>query len=285
MQSIDHPSKEGTGPVQGSRLSGHKIHGDGAERPVESAEASQPSSIKGEKIEKNSVEADVGVTEEQDVYPGAFALVFIIIALVLAMFLVALDMTIVATVIPQITDEFKSLDQVGWYGSAFFLTLASFQSTWGKGYKYFPLKTTFLLSIFVFEIGSLMCAVAQNSTTLIVGRDIAGAGAAGISSGVCTRLLPSLHLHNSCLHTLGLWVQHMHAPVLLVPCLVESSLAMSPGDGGECPRLTYYADVVRFVSLQGFVVSTLIFLLEESALPSSSFSSPHLPQHTQRRPV
>ena len=91
-----------------------------------------------------------------------------------------------ATAIPRITDEFHSLDQVGWYGSAFFLTIAAFQATWGKGYKYFPLKPTFLASIIIFELGSLICAVAQNSTTLIVGRAIAGMGGAGIASGAYT---------------------------------------------------------------------------------------------------
>lgn len=122
-------------------------------------------------------------TGDSNEYPGTISLIFIVIALMLSIFLFALDMTIVATAIPRITDEFNSLDQVGWYGSAFFLTVASFQSTWGKGYKYFPLKGTFLLSIFVFEVGSLICAVAKNSTTLIVGRAISGAGAAGIASG------------------------------------------------------------------------------------------------------
>ena len=63
--------------------------------------------------------------------------------------------TIVATAIPRITEDFNSLDQVGWYGSAFFLTLAAFQSWWGKAYKYFPLKTSFFLSVFIFEMGSL----------------------------------------------------------------------------------------------------------------------------------
>ncbi len=66
-------------------------------------------------------------------------------------------MTIVATAIPKITDEFNGLDLVGWYGAAFFLTLGAFQSTWGKAYKYFPLKITFLIAIFVFELGSLIC--------------------------------------------------------------------------------------------------------------------------------
>ncbi len=107
-------------------------------------------------------------------YPKAYKLAMIVVALILSIFLVALDMTIVATAIPKITDEFHSLDQVGWYGSAFFLTVGSFQSTWGKAYKFFPLKTGFLVAIGIFELGSLICAVAPNSTALIIGRAIAG---------------------------------------------------------------------------------------------------------------
>lgn len=119
-------------------------------------------------------------------YPGQLALSFILIALLMAMFLVALDLTIVATAIPRITKEFDSLDQIGWYGSAFFLTLAAFQSWWGKAYKYFPLKTAFFISVFLFETGSLASGVAKNSTTLIVGRAITGIGGAGITGGVYT---------------------------------------------------------------------------------------------------
>ena len=78
-------------------------------------------------------------------YPSALPLAMIVVALVLSIFLVALDTTIVSTAIPKITDEFQSLDQVGWYGSAFFLTLGAFQSTWGKAYKYFLLKPTFMV--------------------------------------------------------------------------------------------------------------------------------------------
>lgn len=97
-----------------------------------------------------------------------------------------IEQTIVATAIPRITDQFHSLDQVGWYGSAFFLTVASFQATWGKAYKYFPLKTTFLISMFWFEVGSLICAVAQDSTTLIV---VCGVflGFGSISRGQCSK--------------------------------------------------------------------------------------------------
>ncbi|PSR85775.1 major facilitator superfamily-domain-containing protein [Coniella lustricola] len=119
-------------------------------------------------------------------YPTGARLIFIVVALVLSIFLVALDMTIVATAIPKITDEFHGLQDVSWYSSAFFMTLGGFQSAWGKAYKYFSLKTTFLLSIFIFELGSLICGVAPTSTALIIGRAIAGVGAAGIGSGAYT---------------------------------------------------------------------------------------------------
>ncbi len=76
-------------------------------------------------------------------------------------------MTIVATAIPKITDEFKGISLVGWYGAAFFLTVASFQSTWGKAYKYFPLKTSFLISVFVFELGSLICGKPSSALRFV----------------------------------------------------------------------------------------------------------------------
>ena len=66
------------------------------------------------------------------------------------------------------------------------MTIGGFQSAWGKVYKYFPLKISFLISIFIFELGSLICGVAPNSTALIVGRAIAGLDAAGIGSGTYT---------------------------------------------------------------------------------------------------
>ncbi|CZR45113.1 uncharacterized protein FPRO_15712 [Fusarium proliferatum ET1] len=116
-------------------------------------------------------------------YPAGLRLSIVVLALLLCMFLQALDMTIVATAIPKITDEFPGLDLVSWYGSAFFMCLAAFQTTWGKIYKHFPLKLAYLASILIFEIGSLLCGAAPNAITLILGRAIAGIGAAGIGSG------------------------------------------------------------------------------------------------------
>ena len=134
----------------------------------------------------NEAAADAGYVMDTSDFPGPKALFWIVIALLISTFIQNLDSTIIATAIPKITDDFHSVDQVGWYGSAAFLTFASFQSTWGKAFKYFPIKATFFVSLFIFELGSLIIALAPSSTALIIGRAIAGAGAAGVSSGVFT---------------------------------------------------------------------------------------------------
>ena len=51
-------------------------------------------------------------------YPTGLKLNLISLALCLSVFLMALDNTIIATAIPKITDQFHSLADVGWYGSA-----------------------------------------------------------------------------------------------------------------------------------------------------------------------
>lgn len=116
-------------------------------------------------------------------YPSGLKLALITIALCLAVFLMALDNSIIATAIPKITDQFHSLDAVGWYGSAYLLTTAALQLLFGKFYSYLNIKWVFLSAIGLFELGSLICGVAPNSTALIIGRAIAGAGSAGILSG------------------------------------------------------------------------------------------------------
>ncbi|TVY73227.1 MFS gliotoxin efflux transporter gliA [Lachnellula suecica] len=131
-----------------------------------------------EKFHDGSSESRNGSADTSIEYPAKFKLIMIVVALVLSMFPAALDMTILSTAIPRITSDFNSLDDIGWYASAFFLTVASFQSSWGKAYKYYPLKVVFLISIGIFELGSLICVE--------VGRAITGLGAAGVLSGCFT---------------------------------------------------------------------------------------------------
>jgi MFS family permease len=89
----------------------------------------------------------------------------------------------VGTAISKITDELHGFSQVSWYGAAYFMCMGSFQSSWGKAYRYLPLKLSFVVSAVIFELGSLICGVTPSSTVFVVGRAIAGLGGAGVPSG------------------------------------------------------------------------------------------------------
>ncbi|KAI0195441.1 MFS general substrate transporter [Astrocystis sublimbata] len=139
--------------------------------------------------------------EDGSEYPKGIKLLLISVALCLSVFLVALDNSIIATAIPAITDEFQSLADIGWYGSAYLLTTAALQLLFGKLYTYLNLKYVYLTAIVIFEIGSLICGVAKDSPTLIVGRAIAGLGSAGLFSGALLILAHSVPLAKRPLYT------------------------------------------------------------------------------------
>lgn len=128
-------------------------------------------------------------------YASGIQLVLIAVAINLFVFLVALDQTIVSTAVPAIIEDFQKF-QVGWYGSAYLLTSTAFQPLFGRMYQSFDVKIIYLISLFIFEIGSLICGVAQNSTTFIVGRAIAGLGLAGGYSGsmIIVNLVAPIHI-------------------------------------------------------------------------------------------
>ena len=97
--------------------------------------------------------------------------------------LILQDNTIIATAIPKITDQFNSLDDVGWYGSSYLLTTCAVSLMFGKLYTFYSIKWIYLIALCIFEVGSLVCAVTPSSVGLICGRAIAGLGAAGLFSG------------------------------------------------------------------------------------------------------
>ncbi|KAI5476421.1 MFS transporter, partial [Pseudohyphozyma bogoriensis] len=100
--------------------------------------------------------------------------------MLLSVFLIALDQTILSPALPVIASKFEALTQIAWISSAYFLTQTAFLLLYGQILTCFDRKWTFLLSISLFEIGSLICGVAPNVDVLIFGRAFAGCGAAGI---------------------------------------------------------------------------------------------------------
>ncbi|THZ19348.1 MFS transporter [Aureobasidium pullulans] len=147
--------------------------------------------------EKPLPDSDGSQNDEEDPeveYPTSIKLLLITIALCLTVFCIALDNTIIATAIPKITDHFKAIDDIAWYGSAYLLTTCSFQLFFGKLYSFLSLKWVFLVALFIFELGSFVCGIAPTSTALIVGRAVAGVGSAGLFSGAILIIANSVPL-------------------------------------------------------------------------------------------
>ncbi|KAI3559653.1 efflux pump [Colletotrichum abscissum] len=101
---------------------------------------------------------------------------------------------VITCAIPATTDEFHSLQDIGWYGSAYHVSNAAFQPLTGKIYRYFSSKWSFFVFLVLFEIGSLVCGATPSSLILIMGRIIAGIGSAGMMSGGLTIIAGSVPL-------------------------------------------------------------------------------------------
>ncbi|KAK2015900.1 major facilitator superfamily transporter [Colletotrichum eremochloae] len=136
-------------------------------------------------------DASASATEQEDAeeeYITGVKLLLVLSALTLVVFLMLLDGSIITTAVPEITTAFNSLSDVGWYGAAYSLCGAALQPFAGKLYTYLSSKQTFLAFLFLFELGSLLCAVATSSDMFIVGRAVAGMGTAGLFNGALTMI-------------------------------------------------------------------------------------------------
>ncbi|KAK8023200.1 HC-toxin efflux carrier TOXA [Apiospora marii] len=122
-------------------------------------------------------------TEPEREYMTGLRLFLVMMTINMSGLLTALEIGIIATAIPAITDQFHALDDVGWYGSATFLVVAVSSAPWGKAFKYLDVKSVYLASIAFFLLGSIVGGVAPTSVAVIVGRAIQGFGITGTMNG------------------------------------------------------------------------------------------------------
>ncbi|KAI2776664.1 MFS general substrate transporter [Daldinia loculata] len=109
-----------------------------------------------------------------------FQTTVIIFALCSALFLAALDVTIVTTAIPTITEQFQSPAGYTWIGAAYLLANSATVPSWGKISDIWGRKPVLLAAVAIFWIGSLICALSINIGMLIAARAIQGIGGGGI---------------------------------------------------------------------------------------------------------
>ncbi|KAI1198362.1 MFS general substrate transporter [Nemania serpens] len=111
---------------------------------------------------------------------SALEMSIIMAALCSALFLAALDATIVTTAIPTIVGEFNSPSGYTWVGAAYTLASSATVPSWGKVSDIWGRKYVMLVAVGIFWIGSLIAALSKNIGQLIAARAIQGGGGGGI---------------------------------------------------------------------------------------------------------
>lgn len=101
-------------------------------------------------------------------------------SVMLAIALIAIDSTILATAVPAIVRDLGGFTQFPWLFSAYLLTQAITTPVYGKLADVFGRKPLMLFGIGVFVLGSVLCAVAWSMGALIAFRALQGLGAGAI---------------------------------------------------------------------------------------------------------
>ena len=99
-----------------------------------------------------------------------------LVCVMLAMFLAALDQTIVSTATPRIIADLGGFDKYTWITTGYMVASTTAAPIVGKLSDIYGRKWIFIGSVFVFMVGSVLCGFSENMTQLIIFRIIQGIG-------------------------------------------------------------------------------------------------------------
>ncbi|KAL9113422.1 MAG: hypothetical protein Q9227_002463 [Pyrenula ochraceoflavens] len=142
-----------------------------------SSSASTATEEKEEQRNGNALEKTASQAEKL----GGAKTFVIMFSLCTALFLAALDMTIITTALPVISGHFKASESsYTWVGSAYLLACAATVPLWGKLSDIWGRKPIIMMANLVFMLGSLICALSVSIGMLLVGRAVQGGGGGGL---------------------------------------------------------------------------------------------------------
>jgi hypothetical protein len=135
-------------------------------------------------LDKEVGEKDGGTVkkvESQAEKMSRATIVAIMFSLCMALFLAALDITIITTALPTVAAHFKaSAADYTWIGSSYVVACAGAVPVWGKVSDIFGRKPALLLANAIFCAGSLVSALSVSVKMLLAGRVIQGIGGGGL---------------------------------------------------------------------------------------------------------
>ncbi|CAL1702255.1 unnamed protein product [Somion occarium] len=120
-------------------------------------------------------------------------LIWVLAGLYSAVFLGALDGTIVATLLSPIGSYFNESNRASYIGTSYLLSVCCFTPLYGRLSDILGRKGAMLLALSLFGSGTLLCGLAPSMDALIAARAVAGMGGGGVmtvSSIAVTDLIP-----------------------------------------------------------------------------------------------
>jgi EmrB/QacA subfamily drug resistance transporter len=104
----------------------------------------------------------------------------VFIAMILAIFMVSVEATIVATAMPTIVGDLGGLRYFSWVFGAYLLTQAVTIPIYGRLADFYGRKTLLIIGIVIFLAGSILCGFAHDMLALILFRALQGIGGGGV---------------------------------------------------------------------------------------------------------
>lgn len=111
-------------------------------------------------------------------------------AILVALFLAALDQTIVSTALPRMVEDLRGVDRYAWVATAYLLASTALALVYGKLADTYPRRNVVLGAVGLFLTGSVLCGLAGEAgtlpllgdgmTQLVIFRGIQGAGGGGL---------------------------------------------------------------------------------------------------------
>ncbi|KAK8098766.1 Efflux pump dotC [Apiospora kogelbergensis] len=123
-------------------------------------------------------------------------IVFIMVGLCSAVFLAALNQTVVATAIPTISKELKSDSGYAWISAAYLLANAVAAPIWTKLSDIWGRKAILLTAVALYAVFSVVCALASDMATLVAGRALQGTAGGGLVQVVYAVIADLFDMHH-----------------------------------------------------------------------------------------
>jgi EmrB/QacA subfamily drug resistance transporter len=201
--------------------------------------------------------------------------------LLLAMFVGALDQTVVANSLPSIVDDLGGLMHLSWVVTAYVLAISLSTPIYGKLGDLFGRKRLFQFALIMFLTGSVLCGTSQSMTALIVFRAIQGLGAGGMmvnSQAMVGDLVPAAErgryqgpmqsvfalatifgplLGGALTQYLGWrWVFYINVPFCLLALLVVTTRFKAPVREPRRPRIDWWGTILLCGGVTSLILVT-----------------------------